>query len=428
MKLLRHLSILSIIALLFSCGDDDEITDQLPPEDAFLYSFKQLVITDVQDVNGNTYISSGTLTVDPDISSEAAEGFSSQVIMQIVSIVDGEETEIDRSGAFNLSGSGTGDVQSFNLDFNEIVDAQSEVNIAANLLEAASGRKLKGEGILVNAEPSNEDAQISYKVKFIDWGTTVDNSNDGYFANRTVHFTVSTEGNVEKTLNGNIFLINDLTADTSLIMNTGDVEVKREGFSVDTIEFSVNLEDTLVRAGYEVLLRFTEAGGEEIVFEEIFKAANQVRIGFEPMEYDNREYTLRDEPTITFIDIDSLGYIDSVFMRFNVDANNDLEYGNSIDFELELPFIRVQYFSIYDSDFTEYVTLGTYEIPVDPFEQPSVYVSISEDLPGGDTATYDLRVQIVEPGQNFFNDTEDQVVAEYDKDEYPALGAVKFKL
>jgi hypothetical protein len=424
MKLLRYLSVFALFSVIVACEDDDKITDNLPPEDANLYSFKPLTITNAIDENGNTFITSGTLNVDADISDEAPEGFSKQVLIQVIKIVDGVETEITRGAAYNLTGNGAGDVQTFNLNLDDFIDQRSEVNIAANILEAGTGRKIKGTGLLVKAETTEEDNQLDYKIKTIIWSDSIDRNGDGFFARRDVRFTVAVEGNVTEIIRGDVKLINDKTKDTTLILDIPQFEVKREGFSTNEISFVANQNGDWERAGYEFLFEFFDINSGEKVFEEFYKAADLVRIGFEPTAYDNRQYFLENAPTVNGFNQDSLGYFDSLEMSVDIKANNDLDYGNGLDFELEFPKVKVLYLRPFDPDVTEPVNIQITQLTADPFNTQVLNFDISELLPG-DSATYDFIIQILEPADNTFKSTDDFVVAEYDKDDYPALGGVK---
>lgn len=428
--LLRYLSVISLGLLLFACEDDDKLTDDFPPEDGVNFSFKPLQFSEVTDLNGDTYISSGTLSVDADISSSAPEGFSKEVLIQIVRWEDGEETEITKGAPFNLSGNGSGDAKTFTLNFDDIVNNQFELNIGANLLEAGSMRKLKGEGILVNVETDDEDAQIAYKIKTITWDTAIDKNNDGFFAQRNVSFIVATEGDVESTLTGNVSLINDSDPeDTVSIFQPSEFLVKREGFSTEVLSFSVNDADTLVRSAYEIFMQFTEvADPDNIAFEQLYKAADFVRIGFEPAVYDDREYSIPNQPGFTWVNQDPQGFFDTLHVNFDVAANVDLEYvdldNTGEEFGVEIPYVRLLYKDINDPDFTEFQRLGDTTLSADPFVPQTVGFYISELLPGG-AATYDFEIHIMEPSSNYFNSTDDVPVAIYTKEEFPFLGGIK---
>lgn len=425
MTLRSYLSIFFVLAIFVACEEDDTIEETLPPEDAFLYSFKDITTSNEVDVNGNEFLSSVTITVDPDISEAAPEGFSSQVVIQITRIDENGETEIRRGPAFSLSGNGAGDAQPFDLDFDEIIDEKTEVNITANLLESGTDRKLGGAGILINAEPDLNDNTIDYKVKSIVWSDTIDRNGDGYFASRGFTFTIATEGNISKNLEGTVSIISPTTGDTSLLANVGPIEVKREGFSENSTDILINTDDALTRGAYEILMRFTEVGGTELVFEQLYKAADLVRIGFEPDVYDRREYSLVKAPTLGFSSFDANGYIEDPSFSFEVQANVDLEYGSG-DFELELPLIEISYnrpFSNnYDPD--EYIELETYQLTADPFNIQSVMADITDALPG-DSATYYFKFTILEPSDNSFSSTDDLIIAEYDTAFDASLGGIR---
>lgn len=424
MKLLRYLSVFALISVIVACEDDDKITDNLPPEDANLYSFKALTITNAVDENGNTFITAGNLNVDADISDEAPDGFSKQVLIQVVKIVDGVETEINKSPAFTLSGNGAGDVQTFNLNLDDFIDQRSEINVAANIIEAGTNRKIKGAGLLVKAETTEEDNQLDYKIKTITWSDSIDRNGDGFFARRDVKFTVAVEGKVTEIIRGDVKLINDKTKDTTLLLDIPQFEVRREGFSTNEISFVANQNGNWERAGYEFLMEFFDVNTGEKVFEQFYKAADLVRIGYEPTQYDNRQYFVQNPPVVNGFNQDTLGYFDSLNMSVDIKANNDLDYGNGLNFELEFPKIKILYEKPFDPNVTEPVNLEITQLTADPFNAQSVSFDISEILPG-DSATYDFIIQILEPSDNFFNSTDDVVVAEYDKDDYAVLGGVK---
>jgi hypothetical protein len=430
-NLLRYLSVFALLTVLVACEDDeDKIIDNLPPEDAVLYSFKPLQISQVTDVNGNTFIASGTLSVDADISSEAAEGFSSQVVIQIVKIENGEEIEITKGAAFTLSGNGTGDVKTFNLNFDNIIEDKGEVNIAANLLEASTNRKIKGEGILISAETSADDVLIPYKIKLIDWSTDIDNNGDGFFSRRDVTFIVATEGNTETTLTGDVFLINDTSKDTVLIFQTGQFLVKREGFSTVENSFSLNMNNTLIRSGYEILMEFQEVGNDAgVIYSEIFKAADLVRIGFEPTIYDDRVYESNGAPVVSLNNVDTSGFYDSVFISFQMIANADLDYfdldSTGQPFDLRAPYVRLKYFRQDDPDFPTFLTLADSSLSSDPVNAQQVGFLVSDLIIIKAAHTYDFEIQIMEPSNNYFNSTEDVPVITYTKADFPSLGDIK---
>ncbi len=431
MKLLRYLSVFALVTFLISCEDDEKLTDDFPPEDAKYYTFKPLQLTETVDLNGNTFFSAATLVVDADISSEAEEGFSKQVVIQIVSVIEGEEKEITRGGAFALSGNGSDDVKTFNLNFDNIVERKGEINLGANILEAGTGRKIKGAGILINVETLQEDQSIPYKVRFIDWSDSIDRNGDGFFTVRDVRFIVATEGNVSKTLNGNVKLINDFNSDTTVIFQTGDFLVQREGFSNVELSFTVNNDNSLGRAGYEILMEFAEAGAPGvIVFEALYKAADLVRIGFEPVVADNREYSLSGTPNVSLLNLDTiLGYYDSVIIDLSIMANADLTYfdldNTQNEFDLRSPYVRIQYWRINDPTFVDYLNLTDSNLIADPVNPQSFSFVVSELVPKKDSATYEFKIQIMEDSRNYFNSTEDVAVVEYTKDDFPALGNVK---
>lgn len=431
MKLLRYLSVITLGLFLFACEEDDKITDELPPEDAVNFTFKPLQINQTVDQNGNTYYASATLVVDADVSSSAPDGYSKQVLIQVVKWEDGEEIEITKGAQFNLSGNGAGDAKSFNLNFDNIVSEQTELNLAANILEAGSLRKIKGQGIFVNVETESEDNTVPYKIKRIEWDTALDKNKDGFFANRSVSFTVATEGAVEKNLTGVIKLINDSNLDTALIVNVPQFSVKREGFSTNDISFSIDQSIIPSRSGYEVLMQFSEvANPGEIAYEQLFKAADFVRIGFEPTVYDDRVYSLPNDPVVSLNNIDTAtGYYDSVFVTFSIEANADLEYrefdGIGDDFDLRAPYARIAYFKPYDPTYVSYLNLADSMLTDDPVVAQPFGFLVSDLVPPGDTATYEFKIQIIEPAENFFNSVEDVVVREYSKDDYAILGDVK---
>lgn len=430
MNLLRYLSVITLGLLLIACEEDDTITDNLPPEDGINFTFKTLQLNQTTDQNGNTFFANGTLVVDADISSSAPEGYSKQVLIQIVKWEDGEEIEITKGAEFNLTGNGAGDAKTFNLNFNNIVDEQTELNLGANLLEAGTLRKIKGQGLLVNVETESEDAQVPYKIKSINWSSTVDNNGDGFFANRTVAFTVATEGSVEKNLTGDVYLINDSNGDTTNIFQTGQFTVRREGFSTNELNFAINNGNTLNRAGYEILMKFSELASPGVIaYEELFKAADFVRIGFEPTLYDDREYSVPSAPNFSLNNLDTAtGYYDSVHVNFSISANNDLEYREfdnpNNDFALRAPYARILYFRPFDPEFTTFIKLADSILLDDPFTPQPIGFFVSDLLPG-DSATYDFKIQIMEPSNNFFNSTEDVPVAEYTKADYAELGGIK---
>ncbi len=431
MNLLRYLSVITLGLLLFACEEDDKITDDLPPEDAVNFTFKPLQINQTVDQNGNTYFASATLVVDADVSSDAPDGYSKQVLIQVVKWEDGEEIEITKGAQFNLSGNGAGDSKSFNLNFDNIVDQQTELNLAANILEAGSLRKIKGQGIFVNVETESEDNTVPYKIKSIIWDTAVDNNKDGFFASRSVDFIVATEGAVEKNLTGVIRLINDSNQDTSLVADIAQFLVKREGFSTNEISFSINQALIPNRAGYEVLMQFSEVGNPgEVAFEQLYKAADLVRIGFEPTLSDDRIYSLPSDPVVSLNNLDTgTGYYDSVFVTFSVVANSDLVYSDfdlgTNDFDLRAPYARIEYFKPYDPTYVSYLTLADSMLVDDPVNAQPIGFFVSDLVPAGDTATYEFKIQIVEPAENFFNSIEDVVVREYSKDDFAVLGDVK---